>query len=79
MPVPDVAFDVRGGDNDKILVKNFGGKNFAPLCSSPQKVEKFGLYDWKRLVPIGAAGEKFLKFNTFSCIFKTKNDIYVFL
>ena len=30
-------------------------------------------------VPIGAAGEKFLKFNTFSCIFKTKNDkFYVF-
>ena len=30
-------------------------------------------------VPTGAAGEKFLKFNTFSCIFKTKNDkFYVF-
>ena len=47
------------------------------------KIEKFSRYDWLWLVPpavpIGAAGEKFLKFNTFSCIFKAKNDkFYVF-
>ena len=43
--VPDVALDVRGGDNAKILAKNFGGKNFAPqpLCSSPQKLKNLAL------------------------------------
>ena len=30
-------------------------------------------------VPLGAAGEKFSKFDTFSCVFKAKNDkFYVF-
>ena len=44
--MPDVALDVRGGDNAKILVKNFGGKimrrmreKWQILCSSPQKLK----------------------------------------
>ena len=49
-PVPDVALDVRG-DNAKILVKNFGGKNFAQAQKITNfvfistKIEKFSLYD----------------------------------
>ena len=38
------------------------------------KIENFDLYNEKKMVPavpIGAAGEKFLKFDTFPCIFKS--------
>ena len=50
--MPDVALDDRGGDNANILVKNFGGKNFAPQARKmtnfvfiSTKIEKFSLYD----------------------------------
>ena len=49
--MPGVALDVRG-DNAKILVKNFGDKNFAPQARKmtnfvfiSTKIEKFSLFD----------------------------------
>ena len=41
------------------------------------KINKFSRYNLKGVipaVPVGAAGEKFSKFDTFSCIFRVKND-----
>ena len=50
---PPVLAPTSGGDNAKILVRNFGGKNFAPNFARKMtnfvfistKTEKFSLYD----------------------------------
>ena len=79
--VPVLAPDLREGDNAIILVKNFGGKNFAPREREMTNIgfltyKPKALLNHKNLAllikkyvcgPIGAADENFLKFGAFSC------------
>ena len=60
-----LKFCAAGAKNDKFCVHLHKNWKILPLW-----LKKIGA----SAVPIGAAGEKFLKLNTFSCIFKAKND-----
>ena len=60
------------------MLKNFGDENVAPqarkmrnfVLFSLKKLQNFANITSKPAVPRSASGEKFLKFDTFSCIFK---------
>ena len=73
---------MRSGVGGGTMVKKFSRQKFCATGSKNDnfwvlhlKTEKFSLPNYKMVmsasaVPIGAAGGKFSKFGTFSCIFK---------